>query len=914
MFKIVFSILLHILIVNQVSSNTRDSLIVEYNKLGQQFVVAENLEFVANELYKMHAKFDEQNEFKYAAFALLYTIDSYYNLSEYSKAKDLLFKTESYFYDHNLQCDYYLTSRLFSLACFIQQKLGNTQLSIYYGKRALDIINEGGPYYSPRNKLIHLFMASSFLANEDYFEAIVEINNFSNYSDISNPNIYTTILGMRGYVEHKLGNKLKAQQIFETGKNYVLQDAVNNSLRVNFYRHISKYYYENQLPDSASIYLNKIAELNPMTNEKLNSLQLKGQLLISKNEFEEGEKVLQDALSFGLDSIPYNAINLAETHYIFASAFYNQNKLDTAINWLNSGLKKLTFTSVNGQNGIINQRKYLEFILLLADCYSGLDNYKMAKKYVIESYSIFQNILNTNINNTDSKLALIEDVKKAYGKFIEYAIKNYDYEFSVDLCQKIHGYLLEQQITKSIKLQDLNLSEDQIRYFNRSKIRLVQIEKELETVRNNLKYDSLSTIAENYRIQIKNITEEFKLVDPMFNMVHSTQESNTIAQIQDKVKSENSAIVEYLIGDDNLCIFLYTKDKFKVFLNPIDSNFIDHIYNVHSHIRSLKSDVSYESYVNSSEQLYKLLLGHVVDNIDNTISQLNIIPDNEINYIPFGVLFDEQANHSQQGRYDLLPYVCKQYDISYHYSVELLYKEYNFFSPSIGSFAPSFKSDYSSSQKLSELLHNQEEILLIDDIIDGEIYIDSSATLYNLKKSIHNYQIAHLATHATCNDTLPFQSRIHMEDGPLYAYEIYNIPQNLNLAVLSACQTGDGVLKKGEGLMSLARAFISSGSKSVITSLWNVNDKKSTTIMSSFYTHLWAGKSVNQSLGKAKRDYLNNTSSVVQAHPYYWATFIAIGNTHSSIFRIPVGDLLLLIVIGFLTIITFWRLIASGLK
>ena len=140
-----------------------------------------------------------------------------------------------------------------------------------------------------------------------------------------------------------------------------------------------------------------------------------------------------------------------------------------------------------------------------------------------------------------------------------------------------------------------------------------------------------------------------------------------------------------------------------------------------------------------------------------------------------------------------------------------------------------------------------------------------------------------------------------MEDGPLYAYEIYNMPHELDLAVLSACQTGDGALKKGEGIMSLARAFISSGCKSVITSLWNVNDQNSSPLMTSFYEHVWTGKTVGESLGQSKRDYLNSASSTLQAHPYNWATFIAIGKADMAIFRVPWAELFLLLLLVLLT-------------
>ncbi len=77
--------------------------------------------------------------------------------------------------------------------------------------------------------------------------------------------------------------------------------------------------------------------------------------------------------------------------------------------------------------------------------------------------------------------------------------------------------------------------------------------------------------------------------------------------------------------------------------------------------------------------------------------------------------------------------------------------------------------------------------------------------------------------------------------------------------------------------MSLARAFFYSGAKSVVSSLWNADDKSTAKIMRSFYNYLKAGHTKSKALYYAKLDYLKS-SSLSEKSPYYWASFVLVGD------------------------------------
>ena len=92
------------------------------------------------------------------------------------------------------------------------------------------------------------------------------------------------------------------------------------------------------------------------------------------------------------------------------------------------------------------------------------------------------------------------------------------------------------------------------------------------------------------------------------------------------------------------------------------------------------------------------------------------------------------------------------------------------------------------------------------------------------------------------------------------------------LVVLSACDTGRGDVKLGQGIYGLRRALFIAGAETVVSSLWKVNDETTRLLMEDYYHHLRAGQGRAEALREAMRA-LRKT----RPHPYYWAPFIALG-------------------------------------
>ena len=117
------------------------------------------------------------------------------------------------------------------------------------------------------------------------------------------------------------------------------------------------------------------------------------------------------------------------------------------------------------------------------------------------------------------------------------------------------------------------------------------------------------------------------------------------------------------------------------------------------------------------------------------------------------------------------------------------------------------------------------------------------------------------------------------EDGALQMSEVMRLKLNADLVTLSACRTGLGQLLSGEGIIGLTRAFLYAGSESVVVSLWNVNDIATASLMKVFYKKLQQGLRKDDALRQAKLELLRGPQQAWR-HPYYWAPFVLVGESH----------------------------------
>jgi len=145
----------------------------------------------------------------------------------------------------------------------------------------------------------------------------------------------------------------------------------------------------------------------------------------------------------------------------------------------------------------------------------------------------------------------------------------------------------------------------------------------------------------------------------------------------------------------------------------------------------------------------------------------------------------------------------------------------------------------------------------------------------------------HLSPHGYFNAKNPLLSGLTLEpdarnDGRLEVHEILRLPLQASLVTLSACVTGLGsgyfnALPAGDEFVGLTRAFLLAGSQSVLSTLWEVDDRSTVELMEGFYGQEKTATAANpaQSLAIIQRG-LRRTPEF--SHPFYWAPFVLVGN------------------------------------
>ncbi|MEN0005701.1 MAG: CHAT domain-containing tetratricopeptide repeat protein, partial [Bacteroidota bacterium] len=281
-------------------------------------------------------------------------------------------------------------------------------------------------------------------------------------------------------------------------------------------------------------------------------------------------------------------------------------------------------------------------------------------------------------------------------------------------------------------------------------------------------------------------------------------------------------------------------------------------------------------YASDAYALYALLLEPVLERLAvASIQSLCFVLDGPLQYLPFEALLVEPPSRYNLG---LLPYLIRNYEVRYAYSATILSKQQALSTATTNAQVFGVAPFATANGALGQLPYSKTELQGIKALAKGAYYLDASASSIAFRQMAPLYRVLHLSTHASANSASakPF---IYFADQKLFLSDLYTMELPADLVVLSACETGLGKVQTGEGVMSLSRGFTYAGAKSLISSLWRVNDQSTSDIFTGFYEVLKEGKTKSSALHEAKLNYLNSTQLAdAQKSPYYWAGFVYVGS------------------------------------
>ncbi|MEO0580605.1 MAG: CHAT domain-containing tetratricopeptide repeat protein [Bacteroidota bacterium] len=376
-----------------------------------------------------------------------------------------------------------------------------------------------------------------------------------------------------------------------------------------------------------------------------------------------------------------------------------------------------------------------------------------------------------------------------------------------------------------------------------------------------------------------------------------------ITDIQKRIGPEE-AIISYFVGEKSTFVWYISRQK--VIMEQLDAP--DQIekslrtFNQHfepDHMRDLllakqtAKDQFFHSFTHEGYDLYQHLFLPIEDHF--TLGQtLTIIPDSYLGYLAFETL-PRFLIMGEEADYRRIPYLIKDFAVGYspslalHLNLQEANPGSNAFYNYVG-FAPTFPDeDLQEPDSLLALRSNflqslpfaQEEIKQVADLMNGRTFLGSSATVQNFVKEAPKGRIVHIASHSILEDLYPLDSRLifspEEEESELTLAEVYNLQMDAELVVLSSCESGKGALSKGEGIMSLSRAFFYAGSQSALITLWEVEDRAAKDILYPFFEQLQAEENKAKALQQSKLDFITYVGESSFAHPFFWGPFVLVG-------------------------------------
>ncbi|MBD1263104.1 CHAT domain-containing protein [Maribacter polysiphoniae] len=508
--------------------------------------------------------------------------------------------------------------------------------------------------------------------------------------------------------------------------------------------------------------------------------------------------------------------------------------------------------------------------------------YFLASLETVDEAIHLLNDLKPTFKSQQDKLLLIEDAFPIIESGLEAIYTLHASKADDSLIDKAFYYL---EKSKSVLLLEALLNAKATEFANiphevleresQLKSKITFIEKKLNTSKTgNFELEGELFVLKNDHL---NLIQKIESNYPAYYNLKYGTKVISLTKTQDLLEKDE-LLISFFYGNNAIYAISIENNTKKIIRLPIDSEFETSITKIYRMLSNPKSDAM--ALGRTTYAIYEQLLAPFLKSTNQ--KKVIIMADGLLNYIPFAAL-----NTNPEG----INYLAESHAISYVNSATLL-SELRQRQPkehTVLAFAPSFDGTVNVSNadrgKLLPLPSNKKEVEQILSSFDGRSYIDEDASLLNFKSQLSSFGMVHLATHAIFDDTAPeysylaFSQNGNPTEDLLYVADLYNLKIDADLVTLSACESGLGDLKRGEGFMSLARGFFYSGAASIASTLWKVNDASSATLMGSFYKNLSKGDAKDVALQKSQLHFLNTNRDNGLSHPYYWSGFVISGNT-----------------------------------
>lgn len=703
------------------------------------------------------------------------------------------------------------------------------------------------------------------------------------------------------------------------------------------YMNLGRLYMDNENWEQAHKYFYKSLQIYSQIKSSDQTILIlplyhQGQLYEKQAKWNTAKRIYKRALTIALNSYGKRHFQTALSYSKLAGIELLLNNHNSAKAYIGAAfdcLQKSSYTDKES-NEFYNhpneaENVYFDLCKIQAEVYKVIGKQNNDLKLLeegLESYKIAQrwaDNIRLKINSHEDKLAYLEKVNELNQYALELCFYLYSktrsikyIEIAFYFLEKSKANLLLEHVNEDYALKFAGIDENIIDLEKSLRIQIDNLDYEIYSITEKTQKDNLQKLR-NEAFQLRQQYDSLKtyLVEqhPAYYKLKYDLKVRSIRETQQRLLKPDQAIVEYFVADDYVYIF-YISPNTVVFKRVENAaGLVEQVEELRTGLfgwektpKSQREDSFMERhkemYSNAAYNLYQQLLGPIAEEVALP-KKMIIVPDGVLGYIPFDILLKDSIDISTP--YTEYPYLIKTHQFAYCYSTTMLSEmkaiQHEKVRKEMLGIAMSFPVGYltydenqsrnqnEESEDLSYLRYTKPELKEIQKLVHGLSLIDSKATKEKVLKLIEQYRILHFSTHGILNDEESNLSYLALaganrvaDTGRLYVRDLYNLRLGASMVVLSACETGLGKIRKGEGIISMSRGFSYAGAKSILTTLWQVNDKSTSEIMVAFYQYLKEGKQKDEALRLAKLDYMKNVHAQSVAHPFYWAASVPIGD------------------------------------
>jgi CHAT domain-containing protein/Tfp pilus assembly protein PilF len=369
--------------------------------------------------------------------------------------------------------------------------------------------------------------------------------------------------------------------------------------------------------------------------------------------------------------------------------------------------------------------------------------------------------------------------------------------------------------------------------------------------------------------ELSHLDQLIKTKNPWYYQSLLDTSFTSLKEVQNKLLSNKgaNAILEFFNGDSAVYLFSISPDHAKITrINKTGFEKLVDRYNQFLADPALEIQ-DFTGFIKTGQDLYQLIF----KGSSAPSGRIIISPDGK--YFPMEALVTNN-NLSQP------VYFLNDHTVSYTYSIRFLLNEFTANkTASTGSFLGVAPVKFPAALNLTSLFQSDVSLDNISaNFGNAKTLVGLQASKNNFMQQFETYKIIQLYTHAS-DTSSNGEPVIFFADSALYLSEL--IPENKNVAqliVLSACETGNGKLYKGEGVFSFNRGFAALGIPSAVINLWSVENQSTYKITEMFYKYTAKGLPLDEALQKAKLEFIAGSSKEKRL-PFYWAAAVLVGKT-----------------------------------